>query len=152
MTVKSRCNSCSRRRLLQALALGTASAPLGCGGGPAGPEPFGTVVAGNAADIPIGALQPIPGVPAYIGRDEQGFYAMTSTCTHEGCDMISSGALSDEGPRCDCHGARFDRTGRVVQGPAETSLTHFVVEIDAEGIVSVLGGSTVDMRARTLPS
>ena len=148
MNVKDRCNPCSRRRLLQVLAVGTATAPLGCGGGPAAPEPFGTVTAGNAADFPVGSLLAIPGAPAYIGRDEEGFYAMTSTCTHEGCDMIASGGLEPQGPHCNCHGARFDRHGNVLEGPAESPLTHFAVEVAADGTVTVLGGTEVGARVR----
>jgi cytochrome b6-f complex iron-sulfur subunit len=126
-------------------------ATLGCAGSNSGsdPEAFGTVSAGNVSDLPVGTLQAIANAPAFIGRDAEGLYAMTSTCTHEGCDMTADGEVSASGVFCGCHGSRFDANGAVVQGPANAPLTHFAVTVDAAGNVSVEGGTKVSASTRT---
>ena len=62
-------------------------------------------------------------------RDEDGFYAITSTCTHLGCTV----ARSKEGFACPCHGSRFDARGRVVGGPAPRPLPWLEVGRSANG-------------------
>ncbi len=50
------------------------------------------------------------------------FTALTAICTHEAC-LIANG---DGGAFvCPCHGSRFDTTGRVLTGPAVSSLRSF---------------------------
>lgn len=139
----------TRRCFLRVIVLGATGSIAACGGGGAEPEAFGRVAAGNVADLPEGTLRAIAGAPAYVGRDAEGVYAMTSTCTHEGCDMISGGRITDQGVQCDCHGATFDRLGSVVRGPAEDDLTHFAVELDAAGNITVLGDARVSAAVRT---
>ena len=138
----------SRRRFLRMTA--AAGLVAGCGTPATGsePEPFGTVTAGNVSELTVGTLQMVPGAPAYIGRDAHGLYAMTSTCTHEGCDMISQGSVDAAGVYCACHGSRFDANGAVLQGPATVALAHFKVSVDANGSITVEGGSQVSASVR----
>jgi Rieske Fe-S protein len=141
---------CSRRRLLiQGVAFGTTVA---CGGNPPGgsdPEAFGTVSAGSLSDMPVGTLKALSSAPALLGRDAKGLYAMSSTCTHEGCDMIAEGRVTDNGVICQCHGSRFDANGDVVVGPATEPLAHFAVIVDAAGNISVDGAKRVGASIRT---
>lgn len=123
---------------------------LGCGGGSGSePETFGSVSAGNASMLSVGTLKSVAGAPVIIGRDAGGLYAMTSTCTHEGCDMAADGSVSENGVYCGCHGSRFDANGSVVQGPANTPLAHFAVTLDAAGNVTVDGNTKVSANTRT---
>jgi len=123
---------------------------LGCGGPPSqAAEAFGTVQAGNIADLPVGTLRAVDGAPAYIGRDAKGVYAMTSTCPHAGCDMVADGSVSASGVFCGCHGSRFDANGGVMRGPADSPLVHFAVKVDAAGNISVEGGAQVAAAVRT---
>ncbi len=62
-------------------------------------------------------------------RDDEGFYAITSTCTHLGCTV----ARTKEGFACPCHGSRFDSRGRVVGGPAPRPLPWLEVGRSANG-------------------
>jgi cytochrome b6-f complex iron-sulfur subunit len=144
----------SRRRFLRVVASAAAlGAVAACANSTSGaPEVFGDASAGNVSDLPVGTLRALSDAPAYIGRDDGGLYAMTSTCTHEGCDMISSGSVDAAGVHCACHGSDFDANGVVTHGPAKTNLTHFAVDIDSSGNIVVHGGTTVAASTRTAAS
>jgi cytochrome b6-f complex iron-sulfur subunit len=86
--------------------------------------------------------------PAFIARDAGGLYALTATCTHQGCGLTAQGSGPTASLGCHCHGSTFDRNGAVTGGPAPTPLAHFAVEIDASGNVTVHGGTQVDAATR----
>lgn len=140
----------SRRFFLKVVAVSPlVDTVLGCGApSPAEPTPFGDVSAGNVSGIPTGTLRRIDGQPVLIARDAQGLYAMTVTCTHQGCDVRTLGSGDTATLDCPCHGSRFDRNGAVVNGPAEEPLAHFAVELDSTGNVTVHGGTRVDAAVR----
>jgi len=123
---------------------------LGCASGSGSePEAFGSVAAGNVSTLPVGTLRAVAGAPVIVGRDASGLYAMTSTCTHEGCDMAADGQIGSNGVFCGCHGSRFDANGGVLQGPANAPLVHFAVSVDAAGNVTVDGSAKVAASTRT---
>lgn len=63
---------------------------------------------------------------------ETGKEAISLTCTHQGCTVQPQ---ADGQFHCPCHGAIFDRQGRVVRAPAERDLPRFkVVEQQGEQI------------------
>ena len=133
-----------RRRFLQALGAGSVLGVVpGCGSGGSPPAPFGDVPAGNVSAFAVGAVQAVPGAPAIIARDAGGLYAMTSTCTHEGCDMKTNGSISPAAIVCSCHDSRFDVTGKHISGPANTPLEHFEVTVDASGNITIRGANLV---------
>jgi thiosulfate dehydrogenase [quinone] large subunit len=80
-----------------------------------------------------------------LARDNDGLYAMTSTCTHEGCPVAPAGSTL----YCSCHGSRFDSNGGVLAGPANASLAHFAVTVDATGAITVRGSMQVPAAERT---
>lgn len=126
-----------------------AGAALGCGSNDSGePAPFGDISAGAVADVPVGTLRVIDGQPAVIARDANGLYAMTSTCTHQGCDVRAVGSGATAVLDCPCHGSRFDRDGSVIRGPANSPLVHFAVEVDPSGNITVHGATRVDAGVR----
>ena len=68
--------------------------------------------------------------PVYVLALDDGRYAALSPiCTHQGC------TVNIEGPHlvCPCHGSTFDRSGQVLQGPAERALERFPVILTPEG-------------------
>ena len=123
-----------------------AAGPLvACSGGSGAPASFGKVSAGNVTDTHEGTLSVVPGAPAILARDQSGLYAMTITCTHEGCDVAPEGTTLF----CPCHGSRFDDNGAVLSGPAGSPLVHFAVSLDAAGGITVDGGTQVSPSTRT---
>jgi glycine/D-amino acid oxidase-like deaminating enzyme/nitrite reductase/ring-hydroxylating ferredoxin subunit len=67
-----------------------------------------------------------------VYRDEQGrAYEYTAVCPHLGCivDWNSAEQTWD----CPCHGSRFDRFGRVVNGPANRDLEPGAPRRDGDG-------------------
>jgi cytochrome b6-f complex iron-sulfur subunit len=112
------------------------------------PVAFGTVTAGTVSALSVGSLNAVSGTPVCIGRDAQGVYAMTLTCTHEGCDMGTQGSVSSSGIVCDCHGSKFDVDGNVTQGPATTALQHYAVTADATGTLTIHGDQSVASSVR----
>jgi len=62
-------------------------------------------------------------------RDDEGFYAISTTCTHLGCIV----SYAKQGFACPCHGSRFDSRGRVVGGPAPRPLPWLEVGRAADG-------------------
>ena len=90
-----------------------------------------------------------------VCHDATGFYAMTSICTHAGCDMGNDGGgqpvvptnLSD-GFLCACHGSRFDANGAVTQGPATLPLRHYKLTVDGSSKIFVDDGIHVDASTR----
>jgi cytochrome b6-f complex iron-sulfur subunit len=143
------CDSVKRRRRFLTLVAGAVAVSACSGNGNSSPAAFGDVSAGNVTALPLGVLMVVPGQPVIIGRDAGGLYAMTITCTHQGCDVEPSGNGSSATVRCPCHGSQFDRNGAVVRGPASSALTHFAVSVDASGNITIHGGTKVGADVRT---
>ena len=59
----------------------------------------------------------------------EGFIALSSICTHQGC-MVSYDPGNDNLP-CPCHGSVYSTSGSVLQGPAENPLKKY--ELTQEG-------------------
>ncbi len=137
-----------RRRFLRVLAACTCSGAA-CSGSVTAPDPIGQVAAGVVDDYPVGSLRAIGNQPVAVGRDADGFFAMTLTCSHAGCNLAVAGSITPERLRCNCHGAEFDGNGEVLRGPAIAPLQHFDVLIDSAGNVSVDGGTQVPADFRT---
>jgi Rieske Fe-S protein len=138
----------SRRKFL--IVIGSGVTLTACGGsGNGSPEAFGDVPAGNVGDVAIGALSVVGAEPVVLGRDAGGLYAMTTTCTHQGCEVEPSGTGSSATLNCPCHGSRFDRNGNVIRGPAGSPLVHFAVTVDASGNITIHGDQRVDASTRT---
>ena len=142
----------SSRRCFLSVVGGAALAGAGvtaCSSAGVGPASIGDLPAGNVSDLPLDTLRAVGSSPVAIGRDDQGVYAMTLTCSHEGCNMASDGSVSFNGVYCSCHGSRFTNNGSVVSGPAPDPLQHFAVELDSAGELTIHGGQNVSSSTRT---
>lgn len=69
----------------------------------------------------------------FVLRDEKGFGAFSSKCTHLGCTVQRTAA----GFSCPCHGAKYDEQGRVASGPARRALPWFAIWQEPDGRIWV---------------
>jgi Rieske Fe-S protein len=115
------------------------------GGG--GQQVAQALAAGNASKLAVGDLE-VVGDATCIGRDAGGIYAMSLLCTHTGCDISQSGSVSPRGLFCACHGSSFDPQGKVLGGPAQRPLPHFLVTADGSGNLTVHVGQVVSASER----
>lgn len=81
----------------------------------------------------LGSVTPVPQVRAYLIRDQAGLYALSGICSHLGCMVAESGSNFE----CPCHGSKFNLNGSVLAGPANQSLRHVQVSLDANHMIVV---------------
>jgi glycine/D-amino acid oxidase-like deaminating enzyme/nitrite reductase/ring-hydroxylating ferredoxin subunit len=68
-----------------------------------------------------GKIVEIEGHKTAVFRDERGLlHAVSPVCTHQGCLVAFNDA--EKTWDCPCHGSRFDKDGKVLNGPAPRSL------------------------------
>ncbi|MCX5743210.1 MAG: Rieske 2Fe-2S domain-containing protein [Proteobacteria bacterium] len=119
----------------------------------AGSEPDATsagTCAGTATDVGLPAAFVLD-TPVYItsGRffvvkDVNGYYAVTSLCTHEGAICkVSSGRF-----RCPRHGALFTFNGAIISGPVNRALVHFAMCTLPNGHLGVTASMQVPAATR----
>jgi Rieske Fe-S protein len=125
----------TRRSFLKTLTLaGTAAAfmPLIASVRVAEAAGVDFVAAGKVEDFTEGEFKKVAlpdGLNVYITKKGKDFVAYSAKCTHRGCDVLWVPGAN--GFRCPCHGARFDSSGAVVQGPAQRNLPQLATKVDA---------------------
>lgn len=73
--------------------------------------------------------------------------AISLTCTHQGCTVQPN----EQGEfHCPCHGAVFDRAGRVVRGPAQRDLPRFKVLQRQSDRLQLVAAATPSASGETL--
>ena len=78
--------------------------------------------------------------PIYVlAQGDGAFTALSPICTHLGCTVDIQGVRLV----CPCHGSTYDRTGLVLQGPAERPLARYATRLTSDGVL------TIDLRSRT---
>ena len=75
------------------------------------------------------------GAPSILFRTKKGVFAYSAICTHQGCTVKYS--ASSKTLKCPCHGAEFDpnKSGKVVNGPAETPLGKVKVAVKGAWVI-----------------
>jgi Rieske Fe-S protein len=122
-----------------------------CGGSPTSPDSPGAVlgvsqgrfvnpnvevtVAGSALSNVGGAVlvESIAGVFLVSRASDSAFTAIDAVCSHQSCTVTNA---DGDVYVCPCHGSRYDRSGRVVKGPAMASLRRFNTSF-TNGIVTI---------------
>jgi len=57
----------------------------------------------------------------FVTRDDKGWAAMSTQCTHEGCDL----SLQEKNFFCPCCRSYFEHNGQVISSPAEHNLPYY---------------------------
>lgn len=104
-------------------------------------EPPSRFPAGQPEDFPAGEPSFLADRRLFVFNSAEGFYAISSVCTHLGCNVRF---VPGEGFACPCHGSRFDLNGQVVEGPAPRPLAWFGLSLSPRGELVVDERRTVD--------
>jgi Rieske Fe-S protein len=104
---------------------------------------------GKATAVSKGTLVAVGG-ELILGRDAGGLYAMSASCTHNGCTVIVVGSAPQQSLHCPCHGSNFSSTGAVTRGPAPAALPHYQLEVSSDGEITVCTQSFVASTTRTV--
>jgi cytochrome b6-f complex iron-sulfur subunit len=67
----------------------------------------------------------------WIVRSPEGFYILSTTCTHLGC--TPNWLSSEKKFKCPCHGSGFRTTGQNFEGPAPRPLERYSLSLDDTG-------------------
>ena len=71
----------------------------------------------------------------WVGRSEEGIYALSTVCTHLGC--TPNWLPTDRKFKCPCHGSGFRFSGINFEGPAPRPLERYKVSLSNDGQVLV---------------
>ncbi|OGU45205.1 MAG: hypothetical protein A3H45_08555 [Ignavibacteria bacterium RIFCSPLOWO2_02_FULL_55_14] len=105
-------------------------------------EPPSKFRAGNVEDFPTGSVTLNKEQKVFLVRANEGyFYAVSAVCTHLGC---IANWKSEEGViACPCHGSKFNKEGKLLEGPAPRSLPRFSITLDDRSQLHVDKGVVV---------
>jgi cytochrome b6-f complex iron-sulfur subunit len=100
-------------------------------------EPPQEFKAGYPSEFAVGAVDERfkASYGVWIVREPQGFYALSTTCTHLGC--TPNWLSADEKFKCPCHGSGFVRTGINVEGPAPRPLERYRIVLAEDGQILI---------------
>jgi cytochrome b6-f complex iron-sulfur subunit len=150
-TFVSRRQFCSGAcQLVSGAALG--SMVVGCGGGDSPTSPSSRSVplaksagryTGSGVNVDVaralndvgGAVlvESIAGVFLLARTGANTFTAIDAVCSHQSCTVTDGDGSAYV---CPCHGSRYDRNGRVLNGPATAALRQFQTSF-ASGVVTI---------------
>ena len=88
---------------------------------------------GFSEAYPLNSITVLTDIPAALHHTEEGFSALSLTCTHLGCTVEQDG----EGYHCPCHGSHFNADGQVEHGPATEALKALKVDLQDDGHLEV---------------
>ena len=93
-------------------------------------EPPNRAPIGRPKEFPAGTVTFLPDRQLFVFNNPAGFYAISSVCTHLGCNVRH---ITGEGFACPCHGSLYDANGQVVRGPAPQPLAWFGLSLSPRG-------------------
>lgn len=126
----------TRRAALKLAGGGLTIAALGVACGEESAAPKVAQVRVEPGDLPAPGGAPLESESGrfFLLNDGEPL-ALYARCTHRSCLVRWE---DDEGEfRCPCHGSRFDRTGQVVNGPADRPLERMAIEVQPDGALLV---------------
>jgi cytochrome b6-f complex iron-sulfur subunit len=94
-------------------------------------EPAMKFKAGYVDNFLPGSVTFVKEQKVYIVRANEGyFYAVSAVCTHLGC--ITNWKSEQGIIACPCHGSKFTKQGKVIEGPAPRPLPRFLMTLDEQ--------------------
>ena len=88
------------------------------------------------SDVPVGSGTRIEDTYVVTQPKDGEFFAFSSVCTHQGCQVTR---VTEEAIICPCHSSHFSvTTGEVMSGPAEEPLAKYEVS-ESGGTLTVKG-------------
>ena len=95
-------------------------------------EPPSKFKVGSAEDFPAGSVTLNKEQKVFTVRAKEGyFYTISAVCTHLGC--ITNWKPEEGLIACPCHGSKFNREGKVMEGPAPLPLPRYSMTMDEQG-------------------
>lgn len=88
---------------------------------------------GKPDNFPVGTIKKLDDKKVFIFADSDGIHAISSICTHLGCIVYTT----DWGFQCPCHGSKYNRTGKVIAGPAPRNLAWLDISESMDGTLVV---------------
>ncbi len=98
---------------------------------------------GKPDEFPVGTLKNLNEKNVFIFSDDEGIYAVSSLCTHLGCIVTET----EWGFQCPCHGSKYEKSGKVIGGPAPKALPWLEVSRHVDG--SLVVDATKEVKAGT---
>lgn len=95
--------------------------------------------------LPLDRVSFVPERRIYVVNARDGMAAVSGVCTHLGCTVRH---VEGEGFVCPCHGSRFNREGRVIDGPAPRALAWYEMSVSRRGELVVDERHLVDPARR----
>lgn len=71
----------------------------------------------------------------WIVKSPEGFYALSTVCTHLGC--TPNWLANEKKFKCPCHGSGFRMTGLHFEGPAPRPLERYSIALDETGNIKI---------------
>jgi Rieske Fe-S protein len=104
-----------------------------------GPAPAQAAPAGATVDVGTAQDYPSDRIVDRFARQHKFFvvragdqiYAMTTKCTHKGCDL----GLRNNAIKCRCHGSEFSSQGTPTAGPAKLPLIRYAISLDGQRLI-----------------
>ena len=125
---------------------GTHGVDAGVDAGTTGPTCPGSNVVAAAAPATFQTNKPVyySSANAFIVRDANGLWAVSSICTHQGCTITAETSYF----YCGCHRSEFTFNGAVMQGPASRALPCYALCLEENGNVGIETRTTVSASTR----
>jgi Rieske Fe-S protein len=105
-------------------------------------EPPTIFTIGKADDFPPNSVTFLEDNRLFIFRYPEGMYAVSSVCSHLGCNVRWSEERT--GFDCPCHGSSFDRNGKNIAGPAPRPLKWYELSLVSDNKLQINTRRQVD--------
>ncbi len=111
-------------------------------------EPPSIFTVGVIKDFPPDSVTFLEENRLFIFRQAEGFYAVSSICSHLGCNVKWQDNIT--GFDCPCHGSTFDKNGKNVSGPAPKPLKWYELTLTSDNKLQINTRKEVDENFRLM--